>query len=116
MQFKLILALVREEKVDAVLKAAREAGATGSSVVTNVRGEGLIPQKTFFGLELAAQRDIVFFVVEEHLCRNILERIAQAGRFDEEAGSGIALQIDIEDAVGLGSQIRELSKKIEDQI
>ena len=116
MQFKLLLALVQDEKVDQVLKAAREAGATGSTVITNARGEGLVRQKTFFGLDLAAQRDMVLFVVEEHLSRVILEKIAEAGEFDERPGTGIVIQVAIEDAIGLSSQIKELRKRVEGEL
>ncbi len=116
MQFKLIIALVADGKIDAVLDAAREAGATGCTVITSARGEGLKPQKTFLGLDLRGQRDMVLLVVEEHLSRSILETVARAGQFDSEPGSGIAFQLAIEDAVGLSSQIAELTKKIEDEI
>lgn len=116
MKFKLLLALTGDDKVDAVLKAARSAGATGVTVITGARGEGLKPEKTFLGLDLSRHRNIVLLVVEEHLSRSILDRIAQAARFDEEPGSGIAMQIGIEDAVGLSSQIRELTKKLGDEI
>lgn len=47
-----------------------------------------------------------------HLSRTILETVARVGRFDDEPGSGIALQLSIEDAVGLGTQIEALSKRI----
>ncbi len=58
MNLKLITALVADEKTDAVMAAAREAGATGATVITSVRGEGLKPEKSFLGLELTAQRDM----------------------------------------------------------
>ena len=38
------------------------------------------------------------------------------GAFEEKSGSGIAIQIDIEDAVGLSHQIAEIQHEIEDQI
>ncbi|MCL4767602.1 MAG: P-II family nitrogen regulator [Hyphomicrobiaceae bacterium] len=116
MRFKLVITLVDDTRVEAVLKAARDAGATGATVLTSGRGEGLKPQKTFFGLDLYSQRDMVLFVVEEHLSREIMERIAEAGGFETEPGSGIAFQIAIEDAIGLESQMQQLSRKIEDQI
>ena len=50
------------------------------------------------------------------MSRQILETVAAAGRFEEEPGTGIAFQIDIEDAIGLSSQIATLEKQIEDQI
>lgn len=114
MQFKLIVAMVDDDHLAATLKAAREGGATGVTIVTSGRGEGLSPKKSFFGLELTRHRDILLFVVEEHLARSILERIAEVAGFDREPGTGIAVQIAIEDAVGLGTQMKELQQRIED--
>ncbi|UCH73866.1 MAG: P-II family nitrogen regulator [Rhodospirillales bacterium] len=116
MRFKLIMALVDEAETEDILKAAREAGATGCSVITSARGEGLKPEKTFLGLDLAGARDLLLFLVAEPLSRDILETIAAAGQFDERPGSGIAFQIDIEDAVGLSSQMETLTQEVEDQI
>ena len=116
MRFKLILALVQEDRVEDVLEAAREAGATGSTVIPSARGEGMVRKKTFLGLNLTSAHDIVLFIVEENLCPNILERVSAAGRFDTEPGSGLAIQLAVEDAVGLTAQIRQLSKKVEDEL
>jgi len=116
MRFKLIIALVDDNKSEQIMQAAREAGATGATVVGDARGEGLTPKKTFFGLTLEAQRDMLMFVVEEHLSRKILERISETAGFEENPGSGVAFQIDVEDAVGLGSQINCLMDEVEEQI
>ncbi len=116
MRFKLIMALVDDEFTDDIVDAARAAGATGSTVVTSARGEGLKPEKTFLGLTLTENRDLLMFLVAEQLSRDILETIAGVGKFDERPGSGIAFQLDIEDAVGLASQIDTISSEIEDQI
>lgn len=116
MHFKLIIALVEDSTTEKVLAAAREAGATGSTVINQARGEGVQKSKTFFGLTLETQRDVLLLLVEEHLCRHILEKIAEAGHFDEEPGSGIAFQIDIEDAVGVSHQIQTLSQVVEEEL
>lgn len=116
MKFKLIVALVPDEETEIVLETAREAGATGSTVITSARGEGLKRAKTFFGLDLVAQRDMVLLLVEGHLSRAILEHIAEACHFDDTPGTGIAFQIDIEDAVGLSSQIGTISHEIEEKL
>jgi len=50
MHFKLIIVMVEDEKTNAVLKAARDAGATGATVLNQARGEGINPTKTFLGL------------------------------------------------------------------
>jgi len=116
MHFKLIVALVEDDKTDAVLKAAREAGATGATVLNQARGEGLEPTKTFLGLTLESQRDMVMFLVEEHMSRKILEKIAEVGGFDKHAGAGIAFQLNVEDAVGVSHQMERLSKTVEEEI
>jgi nitrogen regulatory protein PII len=116
MHFKLIIAFVEDLKTNAVMDAARQAGATGVTVINNARGEGLALKKTFLGLSLETQRDVVLFLVEEHLSRHILEKIADVGRFDERPGSGIAIQIDVEDAVGVAHQIEKLVDVVESEL
>jgi nitrogen regulatory protein PII len=116
MHFKLLIAFVGDNKTDAVLKAAREAGATGATIINNARGEGLIEAKTFFGLSLDTQRDMLLFMVEEHLARHIIEEIALVGEFESKPGSGIAIQIDIEDAVGVTGQVAKLHEIVEEEI
>lgn len=116
MHFKLIICLVEDDKTDAILDAAREAGATGATVLNQARGEGVKKAKTFFGLSLETQRDMLLFLVEEHLSRKILETIARVGQFDEKPGTGIAFQIDVEDAVGVAHQVAKLSAVVEEEI
>ncbi|MEW7979804.1 MAG: P-II family nitrogen regulator [Candidatus Sedimenticola endophacoides] len=116
MHFKLIIALVEDSKTNAVVDAAREAGATGSTVINQARGEGVSKSKTFFGLNLEIQRDMLLLLVEEHMSRAILETIAKVGEFDAKPGTGIAFQIDVEDAVGVSHQIQELTSIVEDEL
>ncbi len=116
MHFKLIIALVEDSLTDKVIEAAREAGATGATVLNQARGEGLEKTTTFLGLALETQRDLVLLLVEEHLSRHILETISEAGEFCSDKNSGIAFQIDVEDAVGVNHQIQALSKIVEEEI
>lgn len=116
MHFKLLIAFVEDIKTARVMDAAREAGATGATVINNARGEGLMQSKTFFGLSLETQRDVVLFLVEEHLSRHILEKICTVGEFETSPGSGIAIQIDVEDAVGVAHQIEKLTNIVEDEL
>lgn len=116
MRFKLIIALVEDHKTGMVMNAARESGATGATVINQARGEGLEQTKTFLGLSLDTQRDMLLFLVEEHLSRHILETIEDVGEFDKKTGTGIAFQIDVEDAVGVSHQIRQLTEVVEDKL
>ena len=116
MHFKLIIALVKDNKTNKVMAAARKAGATGTTVINNARGEGLEASRTFFGLTLETQRDMLMLLVEEHLSRHILETISKVGEFETAPGTGIAFQIDVEDAVGVLHQVEELTDMVEEKL
>jgi len=116
MHFKLIITFVEDDKTNKIMDIAREGGATGATVINHARGEGLTKNKTFFGLSLESQRDVVLFLVEEHLSRKILEMINEVGEFDKRPGSGIAIQLDVEDAVGVTQQVQSLTEVVEDEI
>ncbi len=116
MRFKAIIVFVEDTKSETVLNAARDAGATGATVITNARGEGLKQSRTFLGLTLETQRDILLLLVEESLSRHILETIGEVGEFDTTPGTGIAFQIDVEDAVGVEHQTEELAERIEENL
>ncbi len=114
MHFKMLIVFADGEKTDEIMAAARQAGATGATVIHNARGEGLKVSKTFFGLSLETQRDVILFLVEEHLARHILEEINRAGEFDARPGTGIAFQVDVEDAVGITHQAVKISSEVEE--
>ncbi len=116
MHFKLIIAFVEDDKTDLALATSRKFGATGATVISHARGEGLQQSKTFFGLTLETQRDVLLFLVEEHLSRQILEEISKAAEFDTKAGTGIAFQVDVEDAIGVMHQVQKLTPVVEDEI
>ncbi len=116
MHFKLIIALTEDSITDKIVEAARTRGATGSTVIASARGEGPTATKTFLGLSLSTQRDVVLMLVEEHMSREILEIIEHTGQFENGPGSGIAFSIDVEDAVGVSHQVRLLSELVEEEI
>ena len=116
MHFKLIIAFVNDDKTNQVIKAARDNGATGATIINNARGEGITKSKSFFGLSLDTQRDVLMFLVEEHLSRHILEAIAEAGKFEDEPGTGITIQLNVEDAIGVMHQMETITPVIEDKL
>lgn len=71
MHFKLLLAFVEESKTSKVIDIAKKEGATGTTVINHAHGEGLHPCKTFLGLSLQVQYNVIIFLVEQHLSRGI---------------------------------------------
>lgn len=110
MDFKLLLIVVDSERVEQVLEAVLTAGATGATILSNGRGVGLSQKKTFLGLSLFERRDIVLVLVDQTRSEKVLEVAEAAGRLDETLGTGIALQLPVDKAVGLTEHIRRLTE------
>jgi len=110
MQFKLILTSVKQNITDKVVDAAKGVGATGATIIP-ARGTGVHEAKTFFGLTLEAQTDIVMFLVEEHIVSVVLDGIKTAGQF-HKPGTGIAFVLPVDQVVGLESQIEKFKEKV----
>jgi len=110
MRFKLILASVKPDITDHIVDTAKEAGATGATIIP-ARGTGIREAKTFFGLSLEAQTDIIQLLVEEHCVTKILNCIKEAGEF-HKPGTGIAFVVPVEHVVGLGSQMEKFKEEV----
>jgi len=116
MHFKLIVAFVDVKMTNKMLDASRVAGTTGATVINKANGEGIVKNKSFFGLNVDNEFDVILFLVEEHLSQDVLEKIKSIGQFDDYPGTGIAFKIDTDDAVGVCHQIEELNRIVQDKI
>jgi nitrogen regulatory protein P-II 1 len=112
MRFKVILAPVKTEKTDRVVDAAKQAGATGATIIP-ARGTGMHEAKTFFGLTLEVQTDVIMFLIEEHLVQDILDAIKAAGEFSKP-GTGIAFVLPVEHVIGVESEMEQFRIKARD--
>ncbi len=110
MKFKLVLASVKTHKTDPIVDAAKEAGATGATIIA-ARGTGMHEAHSFFGLTLEDQTDIVLFLLEEHLVKTVLKAIQTAGEF-HKPGTGIAFVLPVENVVGMESQMEKFKEQI----
>ncbi len=110
MRFKLIITTVKTDVTDRVVDAAKKAGATGATIIP-ARGTGIHEAKTFFGLTLEAQTDVVIFLLEEHLVDPVMKAIYEAGHF-EKPGTGIAFVLPVDQVAGLESQVERFKKEV----
>lgn len=102
MAYKSIIAMVKPNLTDMVVDSAKEAGATGATIIP-ASGTGAHEAKTFFGLSLDVRTDVILFLVSQDLVAPVLSAIQEAGRFDEP-GTGIAFVFAVEQTVGFESQ------------
>jgi nitrogen regulatory protein PII len=113
MRLKLIIAFVQPDRTEQLLAEARKVGASGATVLNNARGEGRNVVKGILGLEIAAQRDVIFMLVEQRCAQAVLQRLAEVGKFDDSPGTGIVLKLDVEEALGIREQMSELIERLD---
>jgi len=110
MRFKLIVTMVDIEHSDAVLAAGRKAGATGATIINFARGEddsGSLSRR--LGWNLSATRQVLLLLARDDLARTIMEHISRAGELDTGRNTGLVVQLDVEDAVGVRRQWLQLA-------
>ena len=103
----MILASVKPDYTDRIVDAGKTAGATGATIIP-ARGTGIREAKSFFGLTLESQTDIVMFLLGSHLVSPVLEAIKKAGEF-HKPGTGIAFVMPVDQVVGLESQLNAMT-------
>jgi nitrogen regulatory protein PII len=96
--------MVKPDLTEGVVNAAKQAGATGATVVP-ASGTGVREAKTFFGLTLDVRTDIVLFLLSPEAVDPVLDAVERAGRFSEP-GTGIAFVVPVDRAAGLESQMK----------
>lgn len=102
MAYKSIVAMVKPYLTDDVVNSAKEAGATGATIIP-ASGTGAHEAKTFFGLSLDVRTDVILFIVESEIVEIVLSAIKEAGKFSEP-GTGIAFVLAVELTAGFESQ------------
>ncbi len=114
MRFNLIMTICPTDKHKDIVDAAKEAGATGATLLS-ARGTGIHEASTFFGLTLDKPQEAVIMLVEHHQCPKIMQAIYDAGNM-VKPGNGISFSLPVESVMGLESQLSVLKKEAEEYI
>ena len=103
MKYKIIIAALKPDVTDQVVEAAKTCGISGATIIPG-RGTGLHEAKTFLGLTLEAQTDVVLFLAEAELIEAVMAAIHRAGRLDEH-GTGVVFVLPVEQVAGIKDEI-----------
>jgi len=99
---KLIVAIVDQGWSDDILESAREAGATGATILQG-RGSGTSTHAQILGMTIEPQKDILLMIVPESRSEDIMEDIVERGDLNKP-GTGLVLQLDVDAVRGLQTQ------------
>ncbi|MBE5758192.1 MAG: hypothetical protein E7345_04665 [Clostridiales bacterium] len=97
-EFELIIAVIGRGFADYVVFSAREAGATGATILY---GRGTADSdKHVMGISLQPEREIVLILVKKNERRKIMQEIAEKTSLLEE-GRGLCFSIPVSSVYGL---------------
>ena len=103
MEYKVIIAALKPNFTDKVVDAAKACGISGATIIPG-RGTGMGEARTFLGLTLEAQTDVVVFLTEVELVDPVMAAIETAGRLDEH-GTGVVFVLAVERVAGIKEEI-----------
>lgn len=97
-EYELIVAVVSKGQSDVVVSAAREAGATGGTIMYG-KGTFNSDNDAFLGINLKAEKEIIFTIVPTNKKTKIMEQISSKAGLSEE-GKGILFSLPINSMIG----------------
>jgi nitrogen regulatory protein PII len=96
---KLIVTIVKKGVAKKIIKASKEAGAEGATVIMGT-GTGVHEAKKLFFIDVDPEKEIILTMSHENSLNQVLDAIVSAGDLNKP-GSGIAFVIDIKKTAGI---------------
>lgn len=104
-----IFCIVNSGYSEAVMDAAKKAGARGGTII-NARGTAGKEAETFFHIAVQDEKEIVMILVPKEIKDAVLNALYEAVGLDT-AGQGIAFSVPVESVVGLTNDPAKTEEK-----
>ncbi len=98
-KYELIISIVKRGYSDFVVDAARDAGATGGTIIHG-RGTGIHENQKFLGISLQPEKEMVLILVEKDKKVDTMKAICDRASFDEY-NRGICFSLPVNDVMGM---------------
>jgi len=95
----LIVTIVDRGSSELILKASKEAGAEGGTVIYG-RGTGIHEKSTIIGIPIEPEKEIILTVIPKSKTKEILKAIIDAGNLNKP-GIGIVFVLEIKEVAGI---------------
>lgn len=93
-KFELIVTVIKKGQGDKVVKASREAGATGGTIIYG-RGTSLYESEAILGVKIQPEKEVILTLTESKTKNEIMSKICeQAGLDDGKEGIIFSLPVD----------------------
>lgn len=98
-EHELIIVILNEGYSDMVMDAARDAGATGGTVL-HAKGTGRARTEKFFGVSLAEEKDMIYILASAKKKTSIMKAISQDCGTETKAGA-ICFSLPVSEVAGI---------------
>ena len=106
MEYNVIVVIVDLNQNELVMKAAREAKATGGTILRG-KGTSVYEKNQFWGIDVNPEKDIILIITEDSKTKDILDSINQSLRLTDP-NCGIAFVLKLSDVVGLHDNEKDI--------
>lgn len=98
-KFELLVVISNQGYIELIMDAARNAGAAGGTVL-HAKGTGMESAKKFFGVNIAAEKEMTFIVTTKEQKNSIMEAIMEKAGMESKAKS-IVFSLPVTSTAGL---------------
>ncbi len=102
--FELIVTIVNRGYSDYVVEAARNAGASGGTIVYG-RGTGVHEKDTILGVSIQPEKEMILTLVKATNKKKIMQAIVDGANLNKE-GKGICFSLPVEDVAGINHLLK----------
>jgi nitrogen regulatory protein PII len=113
MKFVALAVIASNEYEDSLKAVAKEAGATGVTVL-QARGSGYEEKKSFFSLTFEGNHSFLLYILEENVSRLVLKALKH--ELENTPAKGLAFTMPIGNIVGLNHKmIKTFEEKMQEE-
>lgn len=104
----LIVTIVKRGHADLIVKASKQAGAEGATILYG-RGSGIHEQKKLLGIAIEPEKDIILTIIHRDKTDAVLAAINEAGEMSKP-GTGIAFVLELKKVAGISHLLQAHDK------
>ena len=108
---KVIITIVKKGQAKKVVKVSKGAGAEGGTILLG-RGTGVHENKSFLGIPIVPEKEIVLTLVDDKISERVLSAIEEGANLCEP-GAGLAMRIDTKAIIGIAHLVGINSETLE---
>lgn len=113
-KFELIVSIVNRGHSDAIVEAAREAGANGGTIIYG-RGTSPFEKDSIMGVSIQPEKEIIMTLTPTENKNNIMQAVVEGGKLDEN-GMGICFSLPVNQVRGISAKYSIKNIKKEEKV